>query len=84
MVKNVYPGKVCTQTDIHLEMEFGVFLLDKYLQFIAKLVFRFLPNKVRQFTKKERVNKASELSLHWETVRQRKTWPLVRFVSRVL
>ena len=71
--------------DVHLEMEISDdFLSNKYLQIIATPVFRVLSSKVRWFTKKKRVNKASKLSLHWETVRQRKTLPLIRFVPRVL
>ena len=39
--------------DFHLEMEMHYFLLDKYLQIIAKPVFMFLSSKVRRFTKKK-------------------------------
>ena len=43
--------------DFHLEMEMHYFLLDKYLQIIAKPVFMFLSSKVRRFTKKKKSTK---------------------------
>ena len=42
--------------DFH-EVEIHDFLLDKYLQIIAKRVFRFLSSKVRRFTKRKESTK---------------------------
>ena len=68
--KNFCHGKVCTQKDFHLEIDICDFLLDKYLQIIAKLVFRFLSSKTicskkkkkEKERKRKRLNKSLEVS----------------------
>ena len=76
--KNFCPGKVCTQTDFHLEMKVHDFLLNKYLQIIAKPVFRFLSSKIRRFTKKK---SKQSYSYTGKELDKEKIWPFVHFTQ---